>query len=109
MDQSKPHHQHHQGGPPHHARYVPPADVVPAHASHGHDVGPDGATYELRFIDAMVLQHRGALRMSEFSFDIGQSDVEALGVCRKTSPRVSFPQPGVDFWLNKTNRRRSSP
>jgi len=56
-----------------------PADVAPAHAGHAHDVGPAGATYDLRFIDGMVQHHTGALRMSEFVFDIGQSGVGALG------------------------------
>ena len=55
------------------------ADGAPAHAGHGHDVGPAGASYDLRFIDGMVQHHTGALRMSEFVFDIGQSGVGALG------------------------------
>jgi uncharacterized protein (DUF305 family) len=50
-----------------------------AHAGHAHDVGPAGATYDLRFIDGMVQHHTGALRMSEFVFDIGQPGVGALG------------------------------
>ena len=57
-----------------------PADVVPAHDSHGHDLGPDGATYDLLFIDAMVQHHINSLPMSESSFNIGQPGVEALGV-----------------------------
>jgi uncharacterized protein (DUF305 family) len=48
------------------------------HAGHVHDVGPAGATYDLRFIDAMVEHHTGALRMSEFVFDIGEPGVGAL-------------------------------
>mgnify|MGYP001809586793 FL=1 len=50
-----------------------------AHAAHAHDVGPAGATYDLRFIDGMVQHHTGALRMSEFVFDIGAPGVGALG------------------------------
>ena len=42
-----------------------PAEASPAHAGHAHDVGPAGATYDLRFIDGMVQHHTGALRMSE--------------------------------------------
>ena len=48
------------------------------HSAHDHDVGPAGATYDLRFIDAMVQHHTGALRMSEFVFDIGAPGVGAL-------------------------------
>ncbi|WP_216900323.1 DUF305 domain-containing protein, partial [Synechococcus sp. CCY 9618] len=50
-----------------------------SHADHMHEVGPAGATYDLRFIDGMVQHHTGALRMSEFVFDIGQPGVGALG------------------------------
>ncbi len=49
------------------------------HGDHAHDVGPAGATYDLRFLDGMVQHHTGALRMSEFVFDIGQPGVGALG------------------------------
>ncbi|MCT0224913.1 DUF305 domain-containing protein [Synechococcus sp. CS-1328] len=56
-----------------------PTGVDPAHAGHAHDVGPAGVTYDLRFIDGMVQHHTGALRMSEFVFDIGQPGVGALG------------------------------
>ncbi len=45
---------------------------------HAHDVGPAGATYDLRFLDAMVQHHTGALRMSEYMFDIGEPGVGAL-------------------------------
>ena len=55
------------------------ADGAPADAGHGHDVGSAGATYDLRFLDGMVQHHTGALRMSEFVFDIGQPGVGALG------------------------------
>ena len=54
------HHQHHQM------------------VSHIHDVGPAGGTYDLRWLDGMVQHHTGALRMSEFVFDIGQPGVGAL-------------------------------
>jgi uncharacterized protein (DUF305 family) len=47
--------------------------------AHQHGIGPAGETYDLRFIDAMVQHHRGALRMSEFVFDIGSPGVGALG------------------------------
>ncbi|KEF42137.1 MAG: hypothetical protein ER33_07175 [Cyanobium sp. CACIAM 14] len=47
-------------------------------AGHTHDLGPAGATYDLRFIDGMVQHHTGALRMSEFVFGIGQPGVGAL-------------------------------
>ncbi|MEB3264461.1 MAG: DUF305 domain-containing protein [Synechococcus sp.] len=41
-------------------------------------MGPAGSTYDLRFLDAMVQHHTGALRMSEFVFDIGTPGVGAL-------------------------------
>jgi uncharacterized protein (DUF305 family) len=46
--------------------------------AHIHDVGPAGGTYDLRWLDGMVQHHTGALRMSEFVFDIGQPGVGAL-------------------------------
>jgi uncharacterized protein (DUF305 family) len=49
------------------------------HSAHKHDVGPAGSTYDLRWIDGMVQHHTGALRMSEFVFDIGVPGVGALG------------------------------
>ena len=49
------------------------------HGAHIHDVGPAGSTYDLRWIDGMVQHHTGALRMSEFVFDIGVPGVGALG------------------------------
>ena len=63
-------HKHHSGEdkPPHED-----------HAGHSHDVGPAGATDDLRFLDGMVQHHTGALRMSEFVFDIGSPGVGALG------------------------------
>lgn len=74
------HHQHH-----HHQRTAPaPASGAEAprapmdHSAHVHDVGPAGGTYDLRWIDGMVQHHTGALRMSEFVFDIGVPGVGAL-------------------------------
>jgi len=55
-----------------------PAGSAPAHAGNAHDVGPAGATYDLRFIDGMVQHHKGALLMSEFVFDIGSPGVGAF-------------------------------
>ena len=68
-------HQHH-----HHHHQAAPAAASPsqAHAGHIHDVGPAGATYDLRWIDAMVQHHTGALRMSEFVFNINHPGVGAL-------------------------------
>ncbi len=72
-----PHHDHH------HPQAAPDAGSPPgaaaAHAGHAHDLGPAGASYDLRFIDGMVQHHTGALRMSEFVFGIGQPGVGALG------------------------------
>ena len=48
------------------------------HSAHNHDVGPAGSTYDLRWIDGMVQHHTGALRMSEFVFDIGSPGVGSL-------------------------------
>lgn len=47
-------------------------------AAHAHDLGPAGATYDLRFLDGMVQHHTGALRMSELVFGIGAPGVGAL-------------------------------
>ena len=41
-------------------------------------MGPAGSTYDLRFIDGMVEHHTGALRMSEYVFNIGALGVGAL-------------------------------
>ena len=41
-------------------------------------MGPAGSTYDLRFIDGMVEHHAGALRMSEYVFNIGVPGVGAL-------------------------------
>jgi uncharacterized protein (DUF305 family) len=81
-DPHQQHHQHHQ-----HHRGVPVA--APAgqgshtnhnqNHNHSYEVGPAGATYDLRWLDAMVQHHTGALRMSEFVFDIGVPGVGSLG------------------------------
>ena len=55
---------------------VPSTDHV--QGVHQHVIGPAGETYDLRFIDAMVEHHKGALRMSEFVFDIGSPGVGAF-------------------------------
>jgi uncharacterized protein (DUF305 family) len=62
----------------HHGPVTPSTDVHSGHGAHGHDVGPAGATYDLRFLDGMVQHHTGALRMSEFVFDIGAPGEGAL-------------------------------
>jgi uncharacterized protein (DUF305 family) len=58
---------------------APQREPDDGHGQHSHELGPAGATYDLRFIDGMVQHHTGALRMSEFVFDIGQPGVGALG------------------------------
>jgi uncharacterized protein (DUF305 family) len=75
QDHGGMHHNHHD----HAAPSQPGPTGAPAHAAHAHDVGPAGATYDLRFIDGMVQHHTGALRMSEFVFGIGAPGVGALG------------------------------
>ncbi|MEN9540061.1 MAG: hypothetical protein RLZZ459_152, partial [Cyanobacteriota bacterium] len=65
-------HQHHHHHP---TTSSPQAD----HSAHSHDVGPAGSTYDLRWLDGMVQHHTGALRMSEFVFDIGVPGVGSLG------------------------------
>ena len=78
LDPQHGHHPHHQRGAPAPAAVSPPAAATLDHSAHNHDVGPAGATYDLRWLDAMVQHHTGALRMSEFVFDIGQPGVGAL-------------------------------
>ncbi len=78
-------HQHHlhpmvapapaAGAPP---SSMPPTSTSVDHSAHSHDVGPAGSTYDLRWLDGMVQHHTGALRMSEFVFDIGVPGVGAL-------------------------------
>jgi uncharacterized protein (DUF305 family) len=46
--------------------------------NHSHDLGPPGRTYDLRWLDAMVQHHTGAMRMSAFVFDIGAPGVGSL-------------------------------
>jgi len=70
------HHQHHQMVAP--APASSPAAAPVDHSAHSHEVGPAGRSYDLRWLDAMVQHHTGALRMSEFVFDIGQPGVGAL-------------------------------
>jgi uncharacterized protein (DUF305 family) len=70
--QVDPHHQHHH-------QMMAPASASVDHSAHHHGVGPAGSTYDLRWIDAMVQHHTGALRMSEFVFDIGVPGVGSLG------------------------------
>ncbi|MCP9928470.1 DUF305 domain-containing protein [Cyanobium sp. CH-040] len=75
------HHQHHN-----HQQHSAPASPRPGSASHGshghgshsHELGPAGATYDLRWLDAMVQHHTGALRMSEFVFNVGSPGIGAL-------------------------------
>ena len=79
LAQQDPHHGHHQ----HHQMGAPPPAASPAaapvdHSAHNHEVGPAGRSYDLRWLDAMVQHHTGALRMSAFVFDIGQPGVGAL-------------------------------
>jgi uncharacterized protein (DUF305 family) len=79
LAQLDPHHghlQHHQMGAP--APASSPAAAPVDHGAHNHEVGPAGRTYDLRWLDAMVQHHTGALRMSAFVFDIGQPGVGAL-------------------------------
>ena len=79
MDPHHGHHQHHQMGAPASAPGSAPAATPMDHSAHNHDVGPAGSTYDLRWLDAMVQHHTGALRMSEFVFDIGVPGVGSLG------------------------------
>ena len=65
-----------QGAPPPHEHHHAPAATM-GH-QHGASLGPAGTTYDLRWLDAMVQHHTGALRMGEFVFDIGQGGVGAL-------------------------------
>ena len=72
-------HQHHHRMAPAPAGGAQPASAPMDHSAHHHDVGPAGSTYDLRWIDGMVQHHTGALRMSEFVFDIGVPGVGSLG------------------------------
>ena len=72
--QPDPHQHHHHHSP----TAAPEPAAAPDHSAHNHAVGAAGSTYDLRWLDAMVQHHTGALRMSEFVFDIGQPGVGAL-------------------------------
>jgi uncharacterized protein (DUF305 family) len=80
------HHQHHQGAP----AAALQGQGHASHASHSHVVGPAGATYDLRWLDAMAAHHIGALRMSEFVFNIGSPGVGALanGIWREQAREI---------------------
>ena len=79
LAQEDPHQGHHQHHPVVPAPTEGSAPVGPVdHGAHTHEVGPAGRTYDLRWLDAMVQHHTGALRMSEFVFDIGVPGVGAL-------------------------------
>ncbi len=77
------HHQHQNHSP---AKNVEQKNLDPKnleqknidHSAHNHEVGPAGATYDLRWLDAMQQHHTGALLMSEYVFDIGVPGVGAL-------------------------------
>jgi uncharacterized protein (DUF305 family) len=74
------HHQHHpMMMAPEGSQSGRPSEAPIHHRAHNHDVGPAGSTYDLRWIDGMVQHHTGALRMSEFVFDIGVPGVGSLG------------------------------
>jgi uncharacterized protein (DUF305 family) len=79
-------HQHHQAAP----AAAPHSQDHGSHASHSHDVGPAGATYDLRWLDAMTAHHSGALRMSEFVLNIGSPGVGALanGIWREQAREI---------------------
>jgi uncharacterized protein (DUF305 family) len=90
-------HQHHQHHQHQHHQHHNAAPMTPAaaqghdgHDSHSHDVGPAGTTYDLRWLDAMVQHHTGALRMSEFVFNIGSPGVGALanGIWREQAREI---------------------
>ena len=76
------HHDHHM----HHGHHAmpdaqgSPKPVESLHSSHNHqhNLGPAGSTYDLRWLDAMVQHHTGALRMSEEVFNIGSPGIGAL-------------------------------
>lgn len=70
------HHGHHAMPEAHSA--PKPIDAPHAGHEHQHDLGPAGTTYDLRWLDAMVQHHTGALRMSEEVFNIGAPGLGAL-------------------------------
>ena len=75
--QVDPHQRHHPLLTPADAPAAPIDHSAHVH-SHSHDVGPAGRTYDLRWLDGMAVHHTGALRMSEFVFDIGSPGVGSL-------------------------------
>jgi uncharacterized protein (DUF305 family) len=81
LAQMDPHDGHHghgmQHAQPEDAKEQSPAQSG-THEHHAHGMGPPGSTYDLRFIDGMVEHHTGALRMSEYVFNIGAPGVGAL-------------------------------
>ena len=81
LAQMDPHHGHH-GHEMHHAQpestKQESSTNSDGHEHHVHGMGPAGSTYDLRFIDGMVEHHSGALRMSEYVFNIGTPGVGAL-------------------------------
>jgi len=87
------HNQHQQvpGAPPGgHGATSQDSHSHDSHSSHSHELGPAGSTYDLRWLDAMVQHHTGALRMSEFVFDIGSPGVGALanGIWREQAREI---------------------
>jgi len=79
--QMDPHLHHQMVMPAPAAGPAPAATSAPMpmdHSAHNHDGGPAGRTYDLRWLDGMVVHHTGALRMSEFVFDIGVPGVGSL-------------------------------
>ena len=105
--QQNQHHQHHQ-----HQNHSPAKNVEQKnvdkknvdsktidHSAHNHEVGPAGATYDLRWLDAMQQHHTGALLMSEYVFDIGVPGVGALAKAiwrdqaQETKPCATAPSP----------------
>ena len=92
--QTDPHH-HHPSAPA-----AAPALAPANHSVHRHEVGPAGATYDLRWIDAMVQHHTGALRMSEFVFNIGSPGVGALatGIWREQAQEIKAMEQWRKAW-----------
>ena len=76
------HHHGHHGHGMHHAEPENTQEAASTHSDthqhHAHGMGAAGSTYDLRFIDGMVEHHTGALRMSEYVFNIGAPGVGAL-------------------------------
>lgn len=49
-------------------------DAHDMHAMHDMDLGPADATYDLRFIDAMIMHHEGAITMAEAALERSERD-----------------------------------